>query len=341
MPRFRTSAFARARAGAAAALLLTTGLVVTALAVGPSEAAPSGTAPPALVLSPPKTDNLADLVGAPTEAIPAVLAQKNLTPITTTLTVSDLSELTKGTVINLTAVKIVGGVEQPAGGTFTPSSVTVGSRTTSVPISVTYSQAASDVIIRAALKKSTSTSPTPGLSEPFDVVDSLLLKTPTADELANGFGASDCTSASLAKVCGFVILPNGITSTKAALSRGVCAVDEQCSAEEVQFIAGLDGEANRTTPATLVLRCDKTKCGGKGVSNYTARISLLKSGAFVDSPACPAKDTLPPLSTLQPGDPGYDPNQGHFCTDYTSSHRDNAGDLLLEVLFDKDMRGTM
>jgi hypothetical protein len=28
-----------------------------------------------------------------------------------------------------------------------------------------------------------------------------------------------------------------------------------------------------------------------------------------------------------------------FCTDYVSSKRDNAGDLLLEVLFFHDLRG--
>jgi hypothetical protein len=29
-----------------------------------------------------------------------------------------------------------------------------------------------------------------------------------------------------------------------------------------------------------------------------------------------------------------------FCTDYRRSHRDNAGDLLLYLLFVRDMRGS-
>ena len=100
-------------------------------------------------------------------------------------------------------------------------------------------------------------------------------------------------------------------------------------AEEVQFIAGLDGLYSKTAPATLVLRCDKSQVRGKGVSTYTAKVSPWRSsGALADSlPPAPSKGVL--------GD-GVD-----FCTDYVSSHRDNAGDLLLEVLFDKDMRGTM
>ena len=55
----------------------------------------------------------------------------------------------------------------------------------------------------------------------------------------------------------------------------------------VQFIAGMpqddpattDVEGySRTNPATLMLRCDKTKCKGKGVSSYDARISLATDG---------------------------------------------------------------
>ena len=196
----------------------------------------------------------------------------------------------------------------------------------SFPISVTYSAADTNVVIKAALKKSTSTSPGPGYSTPFDVVDTLKFAPKGDPTLATGFGAAECTSSTPAKVCGVVVLPNGIASAAAALSSGVCADSGCTGAEEVQFIAGLDGLYSKTAPATLLLRCDKSKCGGKGVSTYTARIALASSGALADSPPCPSKGVL---------------GEGHFCTDYVSSHRDNAGDLILEVLFDIDMRGTM
>ena len=54
------------------------------------------------------------------------------------------------------------------------------------------------------------------------------------------------------------------------------------------------------------------------------------------SPACKTKGQLNPASDYPVGD-----QRVHFCTDYVASHRDNAGDLLLEILFDKDLRSTM
>ena len=230
--------------------------------------------------------------------------------------------------MNLTAVKVntATGAVTAASGTFTPASFTVPTKGTSFPISVTYSAADTNVVIKAALKKSTSSSPGPGYSTPFDVVDTLKFATKGDPSLGTGFGAAECTSSTAAKVCGVVLLPNGIASAAAALSSGICADTGCTGAEEVQFIANLTG-LYTASHATLLLRCDKTKCAGKGVSSYTAKISLSSSGELAASPACPSKGVL-----------GSDQ---HFCTDYVSSHRDNAGDLLLEVLFDKDMRGTI
>ncbi len=333
----------RVRAAATAALLLAAGLLASGLAATPSDAAPPGGDTPTIFLSlaTPTTANTGDLTGAPGEAIPDVLAAKGVTPISTVLSVSDGSELSKGTVINLTAVKMdSNGKVTAAAGTFTPSSFTVPTKGASFPISVTYSRADTDVFIQAALKKPTKTSPGAGLTPTsFDVVDSLAFAyaaNPDDDaKLRTGFGATECTSDSTAKVCGIVVLPQGITSNAAALSSGICA-DANCNgAEEVQFIAGLSNlYAAPAPPATLTLRCDKATCKGKGVSSYTARISLLSSGELVDSPACTTKGVL---NTDYPaGDPRL-----HFCTDYVASHRDNAGDLLMVVLFDKDMRGTI
>ncbi len=320
----------RRRTGAAvsAALLLSAGVLAGAVTAGPSAAAPpsSGTAPINLVLSPPTTNNTTDL-GAPDGAAPAVLAAKGVTPILTTLTVSDLSELNKGTVVLLQAVHVAAnGTETAAAGTFSPSSFTVPTRGTSFDLSVTYSTADTNVVLKAVLKKATGT--LPGYSASFDVVSTLAFAQADDTTLGTGFGAGSCTSQSKAPVCGFVVLPKGIASAAAALSSGLCA-DTGCNgADEIQFLAGLGALYEAPAPpATFVLRCDKARCSGKGVSSYTAKIALSNSGAFSDSPACTSKGVL---------------NAGaHFCTDYVSSHRDNAGDLLLEVLFDRDMRSTM
>jgi hypothetical protein len=132
-------------------------------------------------------------------------------------------------------------------------------------------------------------------------------------------------------VCGVVYLPHGIGSAAAARSTRVCS-DIGCSGgREVQFIAGLsdvNGDLySRTSPATLALQCDKSRCKGKGVSSYTAFASLSATGPLTAVPACVAKGVIQ--------------DAVDFCTDYVSSHRDNAGDLILDVLFYKDMRGTM
>jgi hypothetical protein len=326
---------ARSHAAIPAALLLVAGVFAGAVAASPSGAAPpsGGVQTTVLELSDPTTNNTAQL-GAPTGAAPAVLAQKDQagvagsgTPILFDLSVLDGSELNKGTVVVLEPVKA--DLVTSAGGTFTPSTFIVPARGTSFPVSVTYSKANTDVVIKASLKKSTSIGP--GFSAPpFDVVDTLRFAGPDDETLATGFGASDCTSDSTARVCGFVVLSKGIASTQAAVSNG---------SDEAQFLAGLGNlYVAPATPATFVLRCDKAYCKGKGVTSYTAKISLVASADFINSPACITKGVLNTYPELSPG---VEDPRNHFCTDYAASHRDNAGDLLLEVLFDRDMKGTM
>jgi hypothetical protein len=224
-------------------------------------------------------------------------------------------------------------VSGSADGPFSGSTFTVPTKGTSFDVWVTYSQADTNLAIRAALKKTTSTSPGAGRTlVPFDVVDTLKFADKVLDDatLRSGFGAGDCTAASTARVCGYVILPAGIDSSQAAVSNGN---------NEAQFLAGLGSlYVAPNSPATFVLRCDKTYCKGKGVSSYTAQISLQADGAFTASPACAVKGVL---NTYPPLPSGLEDPRNHFCTDYVASHRDNAGDLLLEVLFDKDMRGAM
>jgi hypothetical protein len=312
----------RGRVSAIAALLLVAGLLAAGVGATPSDAA----ATPSLFVRV-QTDNSA-LAGAPAAALPAVLAAKGQSTIQVTVTVSDGTDLSKGTVINLTPVRADSA--NPLG-SFVPGSFSVPSKGSTFTFPVAYSATEDGIALRAALKKSTSNSPTPGQSPSFDVLETLKL-TPKGDpSLTTGLGADSCNTGTNVSVCGVVVLPKGIGSPAAALSTGACT-DTLCTGgKEVQFIAGLTDAAgdlySRTNPATLVLQCDKSKCGGKGVSFYTAKLALTADGSLSVVPACATK------GVIQPG--------ADFCTDYVASHRDNAGDVLLHVLFFKDMRATI
>ena len=217
-------------------------------------------------------------------------------------------------------------------GSFVPGSFTLPGRGSTFTFPVTYSAAEDGIALRAALKKTTPSSPLPGQSAFFDVLESLTFTPKGHPSLATGLGADTCNSQSTVSVCGVVVLPNGIGSPAAALSSGVCS-DVLCTGgPEVQFIAGLTDASgvdlySRTNPATLILQCDKSKCGGAGVPNFTAKLSLAAAGPLSVSPPCTTKGVI---------QQGVD-----FCTDYKNSHRDNAGDLLLVVLFFKDLKGAM
>jgi hypothetical protein len=83
-------------------------------------------------------------------------------------------------------------------------------------------------------------------------------------------------------------------------------------------------------PITLIAKCDKSMCAGKGIKSYQFGVQLTavpgSTAADYDvSTACTAKGVI---------DPGLP-----YCTDYRQSTRDNAGDVYLYVLFAKDLKG--
>jgi hypothetical protein len=322
----------RVRAAATAGLLLVVGLLASSLGAGPSGAATQ----PTLEVSV-STDNsaLQGALGAPTTAIPTVLAAKNQTSIRVTIRVIDGSDLNKGTVVTLTPV---GTAANTPTGIFKLATFTWPSKGSTASFTVTYTAADDNIALLAALKKTPSVW---GQSASFDVVESLIL-TKQGDIPTTGLGTETCNTKTNTSVCGVVVLPEGIGSDNAAMSSGGCS-DTLCTpgGKEVQFIAGLKRLVNpddpdtleniysKTNPATLLLQCDKSQCAGKGVSSYTAKVSLSATADLKVSPACTSKGVIQ-------NDPTVD-----FCTDYVSSKRNNAGDLILVVLFFTDMRATI
>jgi hypothetical protein len=99
-----------------------------------------------------------------------------------------------------------------------------------------------------------------------------------------------------------------------------------------QFLGDLTSSAGaslytRQSPASMTIICDKTLCGGAGVTTFRALWSTTAAGALTTAPPCPAKGVIGAHQD--------------FCTDLVSSSRLNAGDLRLVVLFLTDVRGTI
>jgi hypothetical protein len=174
---------------------------------------------------------------------------------------------------------------------------------------------------------------TPGTTASFDVLKTVERFAPTDPSLSVGLGVgnADCTGDTNEPECGVLILSNGFASQEGALSLGACTSDLGCTAgsQVVQFIADLGSDYSTTNPATLIIRCSKQLCPGKGISSYTLKVSFSATGPLdLVSAPCVSKGVA------------LDAAGNTFCTDYVQSHRDNAGAVLLVLLFVHDMRGS-
>ena len=153
---------------------------------------------------------------------------------------------------------------------------------------------------------------------------------PSTPNFRQGIGGSgNCAEATAANpVCGVVILPKGAASAQVLLSLGACdptyaGCDPRGSV--VQTLAGLAGLYTKSSPATILMRCDKSLCGTRASPRRSLMYSLL-GNAPLDRrrPACPKKNTIGSTQAV--------------CVDYVQSQRDNAGDTLLYLLFTEDAR---
>ena len=175
-------------------------------------------------------------------------------------------------------------------------------------------------------KRSFSTTARPG--QRFDVLSELRLE-PSRTDFQEGIGGRDeCAEATPeAPVCGVVLLPRGASSAQVLLSLGPC--DDRAYSgcgdsrgSVVQTLAQLDGYSS-TDPATMLVRCDKTLCGGGAIQNKFLNYTLGGNDALARALPCPAKGTV-----------GDEP----ACVDYVQSQRDGSGDTLLYLLFVRDAR---
>ena len=149
-------------------------------------------------------------------------------------------------------------------------------------------------------------------------------------------GGENCVNATAeAPVCGVVILPRG-AGAKVLLSVGACDTTGAYApcfegrkgpggAVVQTLFAQPSVPYSETSPATLLVKCDKSLCGTGAIRGLTVNYSLSGNGALIDADPCPAKNTM-----AAPGVP---------CVDYVESNRDGSGDTLLHLLTDRDLRG--
>lgn len=121
--------------------------------------------------------------------------------------------------------------------------------------------------------------------------------------------------------CVTVYVPNGVTGTATA----VLTPCSPCSTLEVRFLADLSG-TTRDDPATMVIACDKTACKGNP-ANFGLFVDPDQTAGdtFQRAPDCPSKGVVGTNQT--------------YCFDPVQSHKDNASDLILYLLFIRDIKG--
>lgn len=159
---------------------------------------------------------------------------------------------------------------------------------------------------------------------------------PTRTSFWGTAGAAPCSPDKTIgnRVCADLVLPSGVSSD-VVLTTGLCDATVTCGSDKdlVQVLADLTG-VTRTTPAKLIVKCDKSACPGGGVPSYKVLFSISPDSSvpLSEAPACSSKNVV---------DEAYMTPDGGYCVDYVQSKRDNAGDLHLYLLFTQDARGSM
>ncbi|HEV2796718.1 MAG TPA: hypothetical protein VGV65_03790, partial [Nocardioides sp.] len=182
--------------------------------------------------------------------------------------------------------------------------------------------------------------PAPGSSVTFDVLSEIKPNVPASSgsAFAAGIGGNaGCVSAEPATpVCGIVQLPRG-SSNNVLLSVGACDTDP--AAVYAPCYQGPNGPGgavvqslftqpavpySTSSPATVILKCDKTLCGTGSIRGLTVLYSLKGNDPLAAPGACPAKGVMA--------------EAGKACIDYVQSKRDGSGDTHLFLLTDRDIR---
>jgi hypothetical protein len=176
----------------------------------------------------------------------------------------------------------------------------------------------------------------------FDVLSDVspLLPGANGGAFEKGFGGQDgCVQATeAAPVCEVVRLPRG-SGSDVLLTVGPCdpgtqSVYAPCFKGTKGVVGGAVVQAlfaqptaapySISSPAIVVVKCDKSLCGTGSIRARTVLWSLGGNAPLVAAAACPGKNTMAAAGTP--------------CVDYVQSTRDGSGDTHLYLLTDGDIR---
>jgi hypothetical protein len=224
---------------------------------------------------------------------------------------------------------------------------TVGATDTSTTInSSAFSKAANNVKVTvSAPSLKGKFLVTAGTSDAFDVLATLdtFAASPGTSfvrDVGKDGGAACGEVNATNPICATVILPEGAGPDGTApivIGTGTCddSTYSDCSAlgtstQPASYVVELLADLSRyssTSPATVILTCDKAFCGKGSISRNVPHFAIGGNVSLADVPPCAAKGVAPA--------PGSVPGA---CVDYVQSNRDNAGDTHLWVLFAVDAR---
>ena len=221
------------------------------------------------------------------------------------------------------------------GTTLTTATVPAGQSSATVP-GLTLA-AASDVTLTAtAVGRKPAADLAPGTAGPFDVVLTADTVVIPQDQRGGSLfvtaagSAEPCVATADKPTCVDVLLPNGVQSD-VFFSAGACTGEVVCRDENATVLQVLADLGDRDqplytpeAPATLIFRCDKTRCGGGAIQSNLLQVDLDPVGDLAPSPACSAK-------AFMSGPDGH-------CVDYVQSKRDGSGDTYLYLLITRDAR---
>ena len=107
-----------------------------------------------------------------------------------------------------------------------------------------------------------------------------------------GGTTTECNATVEAPVCADLVPPTTGFTAGGLFSRGFCSTTDKCTDTYIQALVAF--QADRSDPATLIMKCDKDRCGGGAIRKQNLVVTLVPGTSGVTADPCPAKGTVGP-----------------------------------------------